>query len=344
MRRQSTTVSACGCRRCATDCDGAVGGAAVQGRSCPGVNMSLSILFRALQCSVAAAATMVSIAVHADSEPRVPYVPTPQAVVDSMLEAAQVKSGDYLIDLGSGDGRIVVTAAKRFGIRGFGVDINPERIREANANARKAGVAGQVSFSQADLFTTDLSDATVITMYLLPRVNVELRPRLLALRPGTRIVSHDFDMGDWRPDRQWQVKADDKYFGTGGNSDVYLWTVPAPVAGQWQVEMTVAGKPRRYALTLNQKYQQIDGSVSAGGQPERLSAAMLSGASWILTFTLPVNGVPVRHVLKGRVNGEEATGTAELSGGRLAGLVEWSARRNAAGTSGAASPASAGGR
>lgn len=299
------------------------------GRAFPGVNMSLSILFRAMRYSVAAAASMVSIAVHAESEPRVPYVPTPQAVVDRMLEAAQVKSGDYLIDLGSGDGRIVVTAAKRFGIRGFGVDINPERIREANDNARRAGVAGQVSFSQADLFTTDLSNATVITMYLLPRVNIELRPRLLALRPGTRIVSHDFDMGDWRADRQWQVKADDKYFGTGGNSDVYLWTVPAPVAGHWEVEMTVGGKPRRYALTLNQKFQQIEGVVVSDGKPVRLSAAVLNGASWTLTFTLPVSGVPVKHVLSGRANGDMAAGTAELSGGRLAGLVEWTARRSA---------------
>jgi SAM-dependent methyltransferase len=344
MRRQSTTVSADGCRRCATYGDGTGGGTTVQGWSCPGVNMSLSILFRALQCMVAAAAMILSVAVRADPEPRVPYVPTPQAVVDRMLDAAQVKSGDYLIDLGSGDGRIVVTAAKRFGIRGFGVDINPERIREANANARKAGVSGRVSFSQSDLFATDLSDATVITMYLLPRVNIELRPRLLALRPGTRIVSHDFDMGDWRPNRQWQVKADDKYFGTGGSSDVYLWTVPAPVAGHWDVGMTVAGKQRRYVLMLNQKYQQIEGTISDDGSPVRLSAATINGDSWTLAFTLPVNGVPVKHVLKGRLNGDHAAGTAELSGGRLAGLVEWTARRAAAAAPAVAAPVTAGGR
>jgi ribosomal protein L11 methylase PrmA len=144
-------------------------------------------------------------------------VPTPPQVVDAMLRLAKVKRGDVLYDLGSGDGRIVITAAKRYGVRGTGVDIDPRRIQEANANARKAGVAGRVRFINDDLFQVDFSDATVVTLYLLPRLNLQLRPRLInELRPGTRIVSHGFDMGDWKPDRVVEV----------GNSTIYLWIVP----------------------------------------------------------------------------------------------------------------------
>ena len=147
----------------------------------------------------------------------VPYVPTPEPVVNAMLKLAQVRRGDVLYDLGSGDGRIVIAAAKRYGVRGTGVDIDPQRIREANDNARKAGVAGRVRFLNQDLFAIDFSEATVVTLYLLPRINLQLRPKLLAeLRPGTRIVSHGFDMGDWQPERTAEV----------GSSTIYLWIVP----------------------------------------------------------------------------------------------------------------------
>jgi SAM-dependent methyltransferase len=147
----------------------------------------------------------------------VPYVPTPAPVVNAMLKLAQVKRGDVLYDLGSGDGRIVIAAARRYGVRGTGVDIDPQRVREANANARKAGVAKQVRFLNEDLFAIDFSDATVVTLYLLPRINLQLRPKLLAeLKPGTRIVSHGFDMGDWQPERVVEV----------GSSTLYLWIVP----------------------------------------------------------------------------------------------------------------------
>ena len=146
----------------------------------------------------------------------VPYVPTPQDVVDRMLEMAKVGPQDYLIDLGSGDGRIVVTAARKHGARGFGVDLNPTRIAEANENARKAGVTDKVQFYQRDLFETDLKDASVVTMYLLPRVNLDLRPKLLDLKAGTRIVSHDFSMGDWKADQHVEMNSKDKYGGSRG--------------------------------------------------------------------------------------------------------------------------------
>ncbi|MDZ8065284.1 MAG: methyltransferase domain-containing protein [Nostoc sp. DedQUE08] len=150
----------------------------------------------------------------------VPYVPTPQPVVDAMLQVAKVGKNDVLYDLGSGDGRIVNTAAQKFGTRGIGIDIDPDRIKEANANAQKAGVSDRVKFVQQDLFNTDLSQATVVTLYLLPEINAKLRPKLLKeLKPGTRIVSHAFDMGDWKPQQTLNVEG----------KTVYYWVVPEQV-------------------------------------------------------------------------------------------------------------------
>ncbi len=149
--------------------------------------------------------------------PDVIFVPTPHEVVDKMLELAKVGKGDILYDLGSGDGRIPVTAAKRFGIRAVGIDIDAERIGEANENARNNGVADRVQFRQENLFKADFREATVVTLYLLPDLNVKLRPRLLAeLAPGTRIVSHQFDMGTWQPERKVELSG----------RTIYLWTIP----------------------------------------------------------------------------------------------------------------------
>ncbi len=150
----------------------------------------------------------------------VPYVPTPESVVKRMLELGEVGSDDVIYDLGSGDGRIVITAAKQYGARGVGIDIDPERIQEANANAQKAGVIDRVRFRQQDLLQADFSEATVVTLYLLPEVNLRLRPQLLnQLRPGTRIVSHAFDMGDWKPEQVVEVDG----------RTIYAWTVPEKV-------------------------------------------------------------------------------------------------------------------
>ncbi len=150
-------------------------------------------------------------------QPDVPYVPTPQTVVDRMLTIAKVNKNDVLYDLGSGDGRIVITAAQKYGTRGVGIDINPERIKDANNNARQARATDLVEFRQQDLFQTDFSEATVVTLYLLPEVNLKLRPKLLKeLKPGTRIVSHAFDMGDWQPERVEKVDG----------STIYYWVVP----------------------------------------------------------------------------------------------------------------------
>lgn len=178
-----------------------------------------TLVTRAAALGAALAAPVVAFAQPADAPPRRPdvvFVPTPDEVVDAMLSAASVGPNDVLYDLGSGDGRIPITAARRWGTRGLGIDIDPQRISEALANARIAGVTDKVRFVQGDLFELDLTPATVITLYLLPELNLRLRPKLLALKPGTRIVSHDFSMGDWKPDRRIEI----------GHKTVYFWTVP----------------------------------------------------------------------------------------------------------------------
>jgi hypothetical protein len=284
---------------------------------------SISCFRRALGCALLLAAAAPAWAADA----RVPYVPTPQSVVDTMLDTAKVGPRDYLIDLGSGDGRIVITAAKQRGARGFGVDINPDRIKESNENARLAGVTDRVAFHQQNLFETDLSLATVITMYLLPRVNLELRPKLLELAPGTRLVSHDFDMGDWRPDTHLTVDAKDKYGDVGGKSDVYYWVVPARVAGAWQWQLTLQGKPRAYEVQLEQKYQSITGIARMDGREVKLQGTRLRGADIRFQFTADVNGAPVKHEFSGKVEGGAINGTAALSGPRVQAQLEWTAQR-----------------
>lgn len=280
---------------------------------------------------IAGAALLALMPAHAaGDQPSVPYVPTPQAVVDRMLAMANVTAADYLIDLGSGDGRIVVTAAKKYGARGFGVDLNPVRIDEANENARKNRVADKVAFYQRNLFETDLSQATVITMYLLPRVNLQLRSTLLDLKPGTRLVSHDFDMGDWQPDEHVRMDATDKFSGAGGDSDIYLWIVPAKVAGSWRTRLTAGGKPQSYDIRMEQKYQSVGGTVHVNGRPAQIQGATLRGAALSIAFTAEVNGAPVKHRFSGRVDGGRITGEAMLSGDRLASRVEWIAERTEA--------------
>jgi len=173
----------------------------------------------AAACSLAAPAPLLAQAQKqpATQYPDVIFVPTPQEVVEDMLRLANVQKGDVLYDLGSGDGRIAITAARKYGIKATGIDIDPERIREANENAKKAGVTGLVQFRQENLFAADFKDATVITLYLLPDLNVKLRPKLWnELKPGTRIVSHQFEMGAWKPEKRLE----------SNGRTIYFWTVP----------------------------------------------------------------------------------------------------------------------
>jgi SAM-dependent methyltransferase len=188
----------------------------------------------------------------------VPFITSPDNVTLEMLNTAGVKRGDYVIDLGSGDGRIVILAAKRFEATGLGVEIDPRLVEVSKTSARHAGVADKAEFREQDLFKTDLTPATVVTMYLLPEFNLQLRPSLLGLKPGTRIVSHDWDMGDWKPDRTTVVPVPNKAVGFEKSSKIHLWTVPARVDGLW----CAAGLLRGASIVLRQKYQAFEGVLA----------------------------------------------------------------------------------
>ncbi|HKW36561.1 MAG TPA: methyltransferase domain-containing protein [Burkholderiales bacterium] len=254
-----------------------------------------------------------------------PYVPTPQVVVDRMLDMAGLKAGETVIDLGSGDGRIMIEAASKYGARGFGVEIDPKLVVLSNERAAQAGVADRVQFLQQDLFKTDFHEANVLTLYLLPDVNLALRPKILAeLRPGARVVSHDYGMGDWRPDAQETIPAPDKKVGVRKESQVFLWTVPAKVDGEWSFDLSSGTKSRTTRLVLKQKFQDVAGTVELTGKGNvRLSGGRVSGDE--LRLTLPAGAVgrgPVEMV--GRVNGDTLAGTLQRAGREVA---TWSAVR-----------------
>jgi SAM-dependent methyltransferase len=256
---------------------------------------------------------------HAQRNLDVPFVPTNQPTVEAMLRVANVGPNDYVIDLGSGDGRILITAARLRGARGFGVDLDPRRVKEATENAKTAGVADRVQFFQRNLFDTKISEASVLTMYLLPRVNLELRPRLLAeLKPGTRVVSHDFDMGDWEPDLKLSVR------GTG--SQVYFWVIPARVAGHWQVELADARGRQSFELEFTQKYQELEASTRGLDRPATIRDARVDGSR--ISFTLIDDGQYANRLrFEGAVRGNSIDGTARGDGAAARGEHRWRATR-----------------
>ncbi len=260
---------------------------------CCAVGFGLSSLFLASQ------------PVSAQQRPSldVPYIKTPDAVVQHMLELGQVGPDDYLIDLGSGDGRIPIAAAVKHGTRGLGVDLDPERTAEARAAAEAAGVADKVKFRTEDLFDTDLSQATVISMYLFNEINLRLRPELLKLKPGTRIVSHAFHMEDWTPERHDIVE----------NRDVFLWTVPAQVAGLWEVE--VPGH-RNFVLRVWQQFNHAQAiSITMDEHSIPATDMTISGAE--ISYTL--HTMDGKHTYTGTVDDNHMSGTSSVG--------EWSARR-----------------
>ena len=253
----------------------------------------------------------------------VPYVPTPEVVVNEMLRVARVAAGDYVIDLGSGDGRIVIAAAKVHGARGFGVDLDGGLVSTARREAERQGVAARAAFHERNLFATDIGEATVVTMYLFPSVNLQLRPRLFEqLRPGTRVVSHDFDMGDWTPEEHTTVPVPGKRYGLP-KSEVYLWIVPANAAGTWRWQLEIGGATVTYEVALVQKFQMLAGKPVVGGVPGRLEGRM-RGEEIRLQLMAMVGGREVRHELTGRATGDTIKGTARLDGGSE---VVWNAAR-----------------
>ncbi|MBI4291446.1 MAG: class I SAM-dependent methyltransferase [Betaproteobacteria bacterium] len=251
----------------------------------------------------------------ADFEPQVGqagkdviWVPTPLEVIDKMLTMTQTTANDFVIDLGSGDGRTVIQAAKKYGARGLGIEYNPDMVALSNRAAQKEGVADKVKFVKADIFEADFSQATVITMYLLPDLNIKLRPKILDMKPGTRVASHQFTMGEWQPDETAHVD----------NRQALFWVVPAKVAGTWRLRANGMGQD--FDLALKQNFQVIEGSLQSATRDLLLSATTLRGNQ--IGFSV-VDG-SVRRDYRGRVAGNTMEGTVRSSNGAE---VKWQATR-----------------
>ncbi len=254
------------------------------------------------------------------------YVPTPQIVVDEMLLMAKINKADYLIDLGSGDGRFVITAARKHGARALGVDLDTFLLKVANENARKENVSDRVTFREQNLFETDISAATVVSTYLLPEMNLKLRSKIMRLKPGTRVVAHDYNMGDWYPDEQKTLIVPEKKVGNPGISYIYHWVVPALVAGKWQSTINVGGKDVPYEFDMEQFFQNIDGNARAGGVSGEMRGKMTAEQ---VKFTLTGKGSQKieRHEFLGQLAGETITGTVRIGDGAAARQATWSAKR-----------------
>jgi SAM-dependent methyltransferase len=226
----------------------------------------------------------------------VPYFPTPQPLVDRMLEMAELKESDFVVDLGCGDGRILVTAAQRYGAKGLGVDFEAQRIVEAIENAKKAGVSDKVEFRRENLFDTDISNSSVLTLYLSLAINIKLRPRILeTLKPGARVLSHDFNMGDWLPDRTERISG----------RVVYLWIVPAKVGGNWQLTYDGPHGPMTFELTFEQQFQQLGGNAMIAGKAAPLRDALVTGDG--VGFAVDLEGRSMRfdgRVVDGQLQGD----------------------------------------
>jgi SAM-dependent methyltransferase len=241
------------------------------------------------------------------------WVPTPHALVERMLDMAKVTPQDYVIDLGSGDGRTVIAAAKR-GARALGIEYNPDMVELSRRNAEKAGVAQRAKFVRADIFQSDFSEATVLTLYLLPSLNLKLRPTILKMRPGTRVVSHAFGMEDWEPDRTETVEG----------RTAYLWIVPARVEGTWRWSFAGA-RPQDYELTLRQRFQKVEGLVSLDGKMGQVRNLRLTGDRIAFSVHDLAGPSSVRRDFEGRVRADTIEGAMRLANG--AGETKWVATR-----------------
>jgi SAM-dependent methyltransferase len=251
-----------------------------------------------------------------------PYVPTPNEVVIEMMKMAGVTKNDVVYDLGSGDGRIVIIAAKEFGAKGVGVEIDPELIKESNENARLASVSDRVNFIQKDLFQADLSEATVVTLYLLPEVMQQLQPKLVGeLKPGTRIISHQFDMKEWKPDRSEVLRQPSRLHL------VHYWIIPARVAGTWQWAMPTPTGDNRYRLQLRQQFQKVSGTMSTENGEIPLTEAKLMGDQLSFKVVPSVQEAGVIMQFNGRVSDNTITGSVEILREKQAERRDWVAVR-----------------
>lgn len=255
---------------------------------------------------------------------KLPYVPTPKVVVNEMLKMAKVTAEDYVIDLGSGDGRMIITAARDFKASGLGVDIDARLVEAAAKQAKAAGVDGRVKFIQQDMFKTDISRATVVTLYVLPDFMEKLRPKLLAeLKPGARIVAHDYHMSGWYPDRQLTLTVPEKVQANGTDKAyIYLWIVPAVVAGDWRMEFDPGGSGRQLiVLTFDQQYQRLNASAQNILGEMKIDNALVRGSE--ISFDLMIGARS--HRFTGKVNGRTIAGTAVAPGSKQP--ITWTARK-----------------
>jgi len=259
------------------------------------------------------------------------YVPTPQIVVDTMLTMAKVSAKDYVIDLGSGDGRIVITAAKKFGARGFGVDLDEVLLKVANETAKREGVADRAQFLSQNLFETDLSKATVITSYLLPEMNEKLRPKILRLKPGTRVVAHDYHMGEWQPDDNDTLSVPEKTVGNPGTSYIFMWYVPANAAGKWQIKVPVGGQSLAVDLDFSQRYQMLNGNAKINDRSAQIQGARVRGEDVTFWLTTGSGAGAVRHEFNGRVQGDAITGIVRVHAGKKVDQATFTAKRTSQG-------------
>ncbi len=253
-----------------------------------------------------------------------PYVPTPQPVVDEMLNLARVGPDDFVMDLGSGDGRIVLTAANRYRARGMGVDIDAELVDLSNAEARRQGVDKLVRFHQENVLQTRIGDATVITLYLLPELMHSLRDRIyVELKPGARVVSHDFSFIEWMPDRTVTLDVPEKYHIPGAwKSTVYLWVVPAKVGGRWHAAVSAAGA-ENFILTITQKFQRFEGNARHGNERMALADGQLEGNRIRFVLNEVKGGRKVSREFSGIVDGDTIRGSVTSRDG----TAPWTATR-----------------
>jgi len=281
----------------------------------------MKFIQRALRVILLMAGTGVLFMGSGFAQSRIPdvhYEPTPQLIVEELLKMAGVNRNDVVYDLGCGDGRFVITAAKKYGARGVGIDIDPERIKESNQNARIAGVLDKVKFIEGDLFETDFREATVVALYLLPDLNMQLRPKLLQdLKPGSRVVSYEFDMYDWQPDKMGRL----------GRYKYFFWVVPTDVAGKWRWSFPSAKEEEQFGLSLTQKFQEIDGRITTPVQTVAPLEAYLIGNQIGFVLRYRPSGKPVEMRFSGRVEGNTMSGIVEVNGGPFAGRHKWTAKR-----------------
>jgi len=267
------------------------------------------------------------VAAHGgERKPDVHYVPTSPEVVAEMLKMAGVGTHDVVYDLGCGDGRIVITAVEKFGARkGVGIDIDPQRIKESIENARRATVGERVTFLRQDLFDTDFSDATVVSLYLLPELNLRLRPALFRqLRPGDRIVSHDFDMDEWEPDKTVEVPGSN---GDGGGT-AYYWMLPGTAAGTWQWKLPGAEGEQAYRLRLRQRFQTVTGTLEIDGKEQPVSDAKLLGDRLTFDLVREAKEEKARMTFAGRIVGNALRGRVESKNWPPVGKRDWTAERD----------------